>query len=95
MIGIAAAWLIWSILNGVIAGQKGRSGVGVFLLSLVLSPVLGSLYILAVPTIAKPAAGTPEAKAADQDRKDKALGYAIIGGIVLVVVLVSRIQGCR
>jgi len=95
MIGIAAAWLIWSILNGAIAGQKGRSGVGVFLLSLILSPLLGFLYILAVPAIARPAAGTPGAAAADQDRKDKTLGYAILGGIILVVILVSRIKGCH
>src|SRR5262245_31097616 len=39
-------WLALSILAGVIASQKGRSGMGFFLLSLVLSPLVGIIAAL-------------------------------------------------
>ena len=42
-------WIVWSILNGVIAEEKGKNFTGVFLLSLILSPILVYLYVLAVP----------------------------------------------
>lgn len=34
-------WLLFSIGAGVIASNKGRSGAGFFLLSLLLSPLIG------------------------------------------------------
>ena len=43
---VFAIWLVLSILAGVIASQKGRSGVGFFLLSLVLSPLVGIIAAL-------------------------------------------------
>jgi hypothetical protein len=44
--GIFVIWLALSILAGVIASQKGRSGMGFFLLSLVLSPLVGIIAAL-------------------------------------------------
>lgn len=38
---IFLGWVIFSILVGVYAGNKGRSGVGFFFLSLLLSPLIG------------------------------------------------------
>lgn len=34
-------WLVFSIVAGVIASNKGRSGVGFFMLSIILSPLVG------------------------------------------------------
>ncbi len=34
-------WLFFSIIAGVIASNKGRSGFGFFLLSVILSPLIG------------------------------------------------------
>lgn len=36
-------WIIFAILVGVYAANKGRSGAGFFFLSLLLSPVIGFL----------------------------------------------------
>jgi hypothetical protein len=41
-------WVIFSILVSVYAGKKGRSGGGFFLLSLLLSPLIGFLIALLV-----------------------------------------------
>ena len=41
-----ASWFVLSILAGVIASQKGRSGPGFFLLSLLLSPLVGIIAAL-------------------------------------------------
>lgn len=40
-------WLGFALVVGVAASNRGRSGVGWFLLSLVISPVLGGLLLLA------------------------------------------------
>lgn len=42
-------WIVWSLVNGLIAEEKGRSFVRIFFFSFFLSPLLGYLYILAVP----------------------------------------------
>lgn len=44
---ILIPWIIFSILAGVIADNKGRSGVGFFFLSLLLSPIVGLIWALA------------------------------------------------
>lgn len=41
-------WFLLSIAVGVLAGNKGRSGFGFFLLSLILSPLIGLIFALAV-----------------------------------------------
>ena len=43
---IFVIWLALSILAGIIANRKGRSGIGFFLLSLVLSPLVGIIAAL-------------------------------------------------
>lgn len=43
---IIIGWIVGSIIAGVIANNKGRSGIGFFLLSLVLSPLLGIIIAL-------------------------------------------------
>jgi len=48
---LSLAWfyVVSTFLVGWVAAQKGRSGVGWFMLSLVLSPVLCLLALVAVP----------------------------------------------
>ena len=43
-------WVFFSIVAGVMAKNKGRSGFGYFLLSVVLSPIIGIIFAL----VAKP-----------------------------------------
>lgn len=45
--------IVWIVLCFVVAwaaGQKGRSGVGYFFLSLLLSPIIGFLVLIVVPS---------------------------------------------
>ena len=43
-------WLFFSIIAGVIATRKGRSGIGFFFLSILLSPLIGIISaIIATP----------------------------------------------
>ena len=39
-------WLIFSIVVGFFASSKGRSGLGYFLLSIIISPLLGFIIVL-------------------------------------------------
>jgi len=51
---IFICWIIFSVVAGVIAAHKGRSGPGFFFLSLLLSPLIGIIAALvAKPNIAK------------------------------------------
>lgn len=42
-------WLIFSIIIGVGASQRGRSGFGWFLVGMVISPLLGLVLLLLLP----------------------------------------------
>ena len=44
-------WLLLSAAIGAAAASKGRSGIGFFLLSLILSPLIGGFIALIVPRI--------------------------------------------
>lgn len=44
-------WLALSVVAGVVAGSKGRTGFGYFMLSLVLSPLVGLLLAIALPRV--------------------------------------------
>ena len=39
-------WIILSVLVGVFASSRGRSGIGHFFIALLLSPLIGALIIL-------------------------------------------------
>ena len=43
---ILVFWLVFAVIVGVIANNKGRSGIGWFLFSIVLSPLLGLIVVL-------------------------------------------------
>lgn len=60
---IFLGWAILAVVVGVIAGNRGRSGFGWFLLSLLLSPLIGLILVLAlrapnVPVVAGPSPDT-------------------------------------
>lgn len=48
IVGYVIGWIALSIISWVIASNKGRSGFGFFLLSLILSPVIGIIGALVV-----------------------------------------------
>jgi len=41
-------WLIFSIIAAAIAGAKGRSAVGIFFISMLLSPLIGIIVALVI-----------------------------------------------
>jgi len=43
---IVLGWIVFSIVAAWIASSKGRSGIGVFFLSLLLSPLVGTIVAL-------------------------------------------------
>lgn len=45
-------WLLWSVLVGVFASKRGRSGIGWFLVSVVLSPLIAFIILLVIRDIA-------------------------------------------
>jgi hypothetical protein len=40
------AWLVLAVVVGIVASNRGRSGFGYFLLSLILSPLIGLIILL-------------------------------------------------
>lgn len=46
-------WLLFSIIVGVAASSRGRSGFGWFLLSMIISPILSLILVLVLPRIAE------------------------------------------
>jgi hypothetical protein len=45
---IGLPWLFFCVIVGVVASKKGRSGIGYFLLSIILSPLVGIIIVLVV-----------------------------------------------
>jgi uncharacterized membrane protein YhdT len=45
------AWLIFAFVVAIAAGARGRSGIGWFLLSAVLSPLVGLILVLVLPNL--------------------------------------------
>ena len=46
-------WIVWTVMNAMVASEKGRSVGGVVVASIFLSPLTAYLYLLAVPALAK------------------------------------------
>lgn len=63
---IAIFWFIGAIIVGIIAGSKGRTGFGYFILSLIISPLLAGILVLALgstkpaPVVVAGEAASPE-----------------------------------
>lgn len=48
---ILLVWLSFSVVAGIVAASRGRSGFGYFLLSIVVSPVIGLLLVALMPSL--------------------------------------------
>lgn len=48
-----AGWIVLAIVVGIGAHARGRSGIGFFLLSLILSPLIAGFLVLAFPAKAR------------------------------------------
>jgi hypothetical protein len=48
---IVLGWIIFAVIVGVAASARGRNGFGFFLLSLMLSPLIGILFVMAMPNL--------------------------------------------
>ena len=46
---LITGWFVFSILIAFIANLRGRNGIGWFLISLMLSPLIGLILVLALP----------------------------------------------
>lgn len=57
-------WLTFSVVAGVVAASRGRSGFGYFLLSLLLTPLVGLVLAVALPSKVPGAAGPADDAAA-------------------------------
>lgn len=44
-------WFLFAAVVGVFASNRGRSGIGWFLLSLLISPILGGLFVAAMDNL--------------------------------------------
>ncbi len=64
---IVVLWLLFSLVVGVAAGSRGRSGVGWFALSLIITPLFGLILVLVLPNkrAKAPEAAVAAAVAAD------------------------------
>ncbi len=64
--GIVLVWLALAVLVAFFADSRGRSGFGFFLVSVLLSPIIGFVIVLVMPDLHKVAAETAAKKAADE-----------------------------
>lgn len=46
-------WFLFSIAIGILASNRGRSGIGWFLISLLISPLLGLIFVLVTKNLAE------------------------------------------
>lgn len=51
---IVLLWFGFALVVGVLAGKRGRSGIGWFLLACVISPLLAGLFVLALGNAKSP-----------------------------------------
>lgn len=83
---IVTFWLIGAVVVAVIAGSRGRSGLGWFVLSLLLSPLLGLILVALLPSALTPeGAPTPETHVKCPDCRE----------LVLKEARVCKHCGCR
>jgi len=64
---VVVFWFLLAVAVGVLASNRGRSGVGWFLLSVVLSPLLGFIFVLVAKNLAAPV-GVPQESGATHVR---------------------------
>jgi hypothetical protein len=73
---IVLVWVVLAVLVGQKAAERGRSGLGYGLLSLVFSPVLGIIFVLASSDLVE------QARRDEQQRIENARHLATIKALV-------------
>jgi uncharacterized membrane protein len=68
MEAILIVWFFFAVIVGFVANDRGRSGFGFFLLSLIISPLLVGIILLVMPDLAK-AARQDEERAKAEERR--------------------------
>lgn len=86
-LGFIAFYLVWCLMNTAIARQKNRSEVAAFFLSLLLTPLMPFLYLLAVP--AKPAA---EGESTSRTTAPATKIFAAVIVIIMVGVFMRAVE---
>jgi hypothetical protein len=66
---LVIGWIILAVLAGVFASSRGRSFGGVVLLSLLLSPLIGFIYVLVMPRLQTDAEQQAAAEAIANSKK--------------------------
>lgn len=51
MMEVVFFWLLFSLVVGVAANTRGRSGIGWFFLAAVISPLIAGLFVVALPRL--------------------------------------------
>lgn len=87
-------WIVLAVVVGWAASQKGRSGGGFFLMSLLLSPLVGLLVLIAVPARTAAAAAPAVATNAPPTATPSIGKYVLVGGglSILLYVLANSEQ---
>ena len=71
MVGVTLCWLVFSIVVGIIADQRGRSGLGWGFLAAMISPLLAGVILFVLPNIAEELA--EEDKKIQQRKREREL----------------------
>jgi ribosomal protein L32 len=53
-------WVLFSVAAGVFASNRGRSGIGWFFLSLLISPLLGLIFVAVMKDLSRPGAASSQ-----------------------------------
>ncbi len=51
---VCVLYLGWTVVNGLVASEKGYEGATIAVLSLIITPIFPYLFLLAVPPRIKP-----------------------------------------
>ncbi|MYA88798.1 MAG: hypothetical protein F4X97_10170 [Boseongicola sp. SB0662_bin_57] len=51
MIEVGIFWLVTSVLVAIIANARGRSGLGYFAMSILLSPLITCIFVMCMPKL--------------------------------------------
>jgi hypothetical protein len=75
-ISLVFFWLVLALIVGIAANTRGRNGVAWFLLTVVISPLLGGLLVLALPRLVTPVT----TDATNQNASNQMMFDALPGG---------------
>jgi hypothetical protein len=84
-------WVVFAVVVGIAAGVRGRSGFGWFILSLLLSPLIGLILVLVLPN----KAALRAVEAANREAATQAAALAARIGDPISEATHTRCPDCR